>query len=78
LDWFADCVEENSLFDVPLANPSRRGIKRGLEQCGGSTGLSSSKPHTLAGSWLTLQKLVGTDLELAESTKLEDTDEAQA
>lgn len=71
-------LEKDDLFSIPVAGAVLRGCKRKHEQHGWEAGASSSKSTivALAGSWLTLKQLIGTELELAQDTHLEDADEA--
>jgi hypothetical protein len=67
MNWFAECVEKDGLFAIPGKSYSQGAKKRPSAVWLGS-GSSSLKPPTFAldGSWLTLKKLVGSNLELAE------------
>ncbi|KAM0912960.1 hypothetical protein ACQ4PT_012447 [Festuca glaucescens] len=73
-------VEKDGRFALPVGGVDPRGSKRKLEQHTGRARASSSKSTVaaLAGSWLTLEKLTGSTLELAQVSRLEDADEALA
>ena len=76
VSWYAENMENDGLFALPVEGPILRGHKRKFGQCGAETGAvdESTTSFALAGSWMTLKNLRNADLTLAT----DDSDDAEA
>ena len=79
--WYAENLEDDGMYAVPVVGPILRGHKRERGTGGKRAGIAceGSSPFAVAGSWLTLEKLTGSKLVLVPpSTPVQYAEEEEA
>ena len=79
--WYAETLEDDDMYAVPVVGPilRRHKRKRGIGGKGAGVACEGPSSFVVAGSWLTLEKLTGSKLVLAPpSTPVQYAEEEEA